>query len=212
MKLPRDIDQIFAREYLKDLDVAKAAERVGILRSVRHFGNALLKRHRVQAIIQAEMQARRVRLQIDADFVLSELMRQLARLTAMLGQDIGELYAESGAIKPLAEWPALWRQRLVTEIHSQDLYEYSSDGVQAGESKTWDKSGTITKIKRESTLAIEREIRATLRQIGEHVDVKAYQAPGTQVNVVVVTAERARELDAARRRLAPVTQDDDSEI
>lgn len=183
MRLPRHIEPQFAQEYLLDFDVAGAAERCGVIRSAKYFGNALLKRPRVQALIRTEMESRRIRLQIDADFVLQSLMQQYVRLTGMLGHDIGALYASDGAIKPISEWPTVWRTRLITEIHSEDTFEYSTDGVQAEKSKTRDKAGVVTKIKRETHLGIERELRETLLEIGRHVNVRAFPAPASAVAV-----------------------------
>lgn len=174
MRLPRDIEPQFALAYLKTFDVEQAALEVGVIRSPRYFGNALLKRPRVRAMVNAEIEARKLRLTIEADFVLAELLRQYARLSSMLGHDMSLLYSDTGAIKPISDWPAVFRERLITEIHSQDTFERSTDGEQAEERQSWDKSGTVTKVKRESTLAIEKEIRATLQMIGQHINVKAF--------------------------------------
>lgn len=203
----RFLDEQFALEYLVDFQCGAAAARCGITRNPDAAGRALARRPRVQALIQAETESRRIRLQIDADFVLQALMQQYVRLSGMLGQDISALYSDSGSIKPLVEWPTVWRTRLVTEIHSQDTFEYSKDGTQAGESKTWDKSGVITKIKRESTLAIEKEMRECLKVIGQHINVKAFPTQEKSAELHLhIHAEVTAKLQAALIREAKLIE------
>lgn len=179
MRMPRDdgFQRTFALAYLETLDSEEAALKAGVWRNARYYGNKLLKRPSVRRIIAEEQEARRIRLKIDPDFVLSALCRQLARLYAMQGQDIAELYTQDGKLKPIREWPAIFRRGLVAEIHTEETFEYSKDGVQAGESKTWDQSGQVTKIKRADALAIEKQITTTLAEIGRHVNVKAFPVP-----------------------------------
>jgi phage terminase small subunit len=201
----RSREHEFAEAYLKTADVELAARAIGVNKSARWIGNALLKRPRVIALVGAAQTARRLRLNIDADFVLLELCRQLARLYAMQGHDIAELYDDNGGIKPVAAWPPHWRTGLIAEIHTQETYDYSHDGKIAGDSKTWDVSGKVTRIQRQSALAIEKEIRATIAEIGRHTNVKAFPTPerhADTMNVLVVTAEKARQVVAARKRLA----------
>jgi len=181
MRLPPIMEPTFAREYLVDFDIANAARRCGISKSPLAFGRAMMRRESVQQIIVREIAERRVRLQIDADYVLQQLLAQLGRLLLMSNRSIKDIYASDGTLRPIEEWPEIWLERLVTEIHSQDTYELSSDGVIAGERRSWDKSGRITKVKRESTLAIEREIRLTLAEIGRHVNVRAFPVPGEKI-------------------------------
>lgn len=185
MRLSRDIANQFAREYLIDLNAESAALRCGIIRSPRFFGNALLKRPAVKEAIGREMESRCVRLNIQADFVLSELMRQYVRLTGMLGHDMAMLYDVNGVLMPIIDWPEVWRTRLVSEITTKELFAYSKDGQQTGDSKAWDKIGEIKTIKRETTIAIEREIRATLQMIGQHVNVKAFPVPGEKLGEAI---------------------------
>lgn len=128
---------------------------------------------------------------IDATEVLNELIRSLARFTqqaerlhGMLGHDIAELYSETGALRAVADWPEHWRRQLVVEVESREESERSHDGATKDKDGGWDKVGELKKVKRESTLGIERElrntekeIRETLEAIGRHVQVKAWQNP-----------------------------------
>lgn len=153
---------------------------------------------------------------LDAKEQLAELIRQLARLMnqsdrlhAMLGHDIADLYSEGGALKAVSEWPEVWRTQLVTEIESKEVFEYSTDGQTAGESKTWDKAGELKKLKRESALSIEKQITQVERQISEcleaiaqHkiVDAKAAQKGSLDLNITVSVDEQRRMLAAQKRR------------
>lgn len=204
MRMPRDegFQRRFALAYLKHADTELAAKEVGVIRSPRYFGNRLLKRPGVQRYLIEESEARKVRLKIDADFVLSELMRQYVRLTGMLGHDMASLYSSSGALLPLADWPEVWRTRLVTEVTAEELSERSHDNATENKQGGWDRVGTVTKIKRETTLAIEKEIRACLAEIGRHVNVKAFPVPGDRIGEGLsdVAAAITGKLQAALRR------------
>lgn len=169
----------FVEEYLIDFSPQNAAFRAGF--RYKLAGAHLMQRMDVRIAIRQAQLDRSRRVQFTADHVLIAMVAQLSRLTSMLGHNVKEIYREDGSLLPVHEWPAHWGERLITEIHSEDTYDYSKDGVQAGESKTWDKSGTVTKIKRESTLAIEKQIRECLAEIGRHVNVKAWVNPNDKL-------------------------------
>lgn len=104
----------FAQEYLIDLKAGPAYTRAGY----KSKGNAadasaaaLLRNPKVVARIE-ELKARRAeRTRIDADWVL-------ARLAAETEADVADLYDETGRVKPIMEWPLIWRQGLVAGIES----------------------------------------------------------------------------------------------
>lgn len=104
----------FAQEYLVDLIAVQAYSRAGYVAK----GNAaetsaarLLRNVQVQARI-AELQAdRSQRTQIDADWVLQ-------RLSEEISADVADLYDDSGKVKPIRQWPMIWRQGLVAGIDS----------------------------------------------------------------------------------------------
>jgi len=158
--------QRFAEEYLLDLSPSGAARRAGWKNGA--VGMQLLRRPDTQRIVAELMAERRHRLCVDADTVLQALLMQLERLTAMLGQDLAELYSENGQLLPVKQWPAIWRERLITGI----------DTSQAG---TSDDVTETVKVKRESTLAIEKQITEVLCKIGDHTQVKAFPTPGDKL-------------------------------
>lgn len=175
---------------------------------------ALVDKYRMAAVTASLQQG-----VCDAKEVLFELMRQLARLMCALdelreqvGQDLADLYdEETGLLAPIHAWPEVWRRHLAVEVETREGARRSDDGVQAGESKAWDKDGEIKKVKRESPLAIraeirqtEREIRECLKTIGNHVQVKAFPVPGDKladsVDGLVESINRA--ISAGRQRAA----------
>jgi phage terminase small subunit len=80
----------------------------------------------------------------------------LNRLADEATADIADLYHESGVLKPVSEWPLIWRQGLVAGL---DVEELRSDGV---------KIGDITKVKLSDRVK-------RLELIGKHVDVMAFR-------------------------------------
>ena len=89
----------FANEFIKDLNIAAAARRVGI--SAR-YGIELLSKPHVLARIEELQAERNRRVQVDADWVLRRLGRGARGRCA-------DLYDEDGTLKPANDWPEVWR-------------------------------------------------------------------------------------------------------
>ncbi|KKL10291.1 hypothetical protein LCGC14_2557310 [marine sediment metagenome] len=141
--------QVFVNEYLIDLNVTQAYIRAGYTaRTARQHGYKLFHRPHIQDAIQAAQQARSERTKIDADWVLT-------RLAAEARADLADLYDENGGLKPITEWPLVWRQGLVGGL---DVDEEFKDG---------EKSGQVTKIKLSDRIK-------RIELIGKHVDVQAF--------------------------------------
>ncbi len=105
------------------------------------------KPHVFAAITEAQAD-RSERTQIDADWVLT-------RLTAEAEADLTDLYADDGELKPVRDWPLIWRQGLVAGL---DVDEQFKDGQ---------KLGQVTKVK------LSDRIRR-IELIGKHVNVQAF--------------------------------------
>jgi len=104
----------FAEEYLLDLNATAAARRAGYsAHTAEQQGPRLLGDVGVQAAI-AEAQAKRAeRTQIDADWVLK-------RLAAMADADLADLHNSDGTLRPVADWPEVWRRGLVAGIEADE--------------------------------------------------------------------------------------------
>lgn len=158
----------FVQEYLIDLNATQAAIRAGYSeKTAGQQGFELLKKPEIE-IALAEAQAERAeRTKIDADWVLT-------RLATEATADLADLYDEHGGLRPIHDWPLIWRQGLVAGL---DVEELSVDGVTIG---------TVRKVKMS-----DRIKRVEL--IGKHVGVQAFrdQIHNTGSVTVNVTPEDA---------------------
>lgn len=142
----------FVDEYLLDLNATQAAIRAGYSEKTAYSqGERLLKDAEISAEIDRRKIKRSERTQIDAAWVLK-------RLADEAEADLSDLYTDTGAIKPISEWPKIWRQGLVAGIKHQELRD--SEGNRTGE--------FVVDIK------ISDRIRR-LELIGKHVSVNAFQ-------------------------------------
>lgn len=212
---------------IREAMVVRSMEQGGVLGTAlrdagwgdwaQHHSGQWLQDHPDVAMV---LDSIRDQILIDAEEVLRELVSNYAgllvqetRLQSMLGHDIAELYDERGNVKAIASWPEKWRTMLVVEIESRESSERSHDGTTEDKQGGWDKTGELKKVKRESTLAIEKELRDCkraqvdcLKVIGNHVKVKAFPQQGDQ-NIkisITVTAEEQREMASAARRRSKV--------
>jgi phage terminase small subunit len=145
----------FVREYLLDLNATQAAIRAGYSeRTAEKIGSENIRKPDVRAAIDACLAGRAERTQINADWVLQRLGDEAAA-------DIADLYdRETGALKPVHEWPLIWRQGLVQGIEVDELFEgQGAERVQIGH---------VRKVKLDSRIK-------RLELIGKHVGVKAFE-------------------------------------
>ena len=145
-----DKQRRFVQEYLIDLNATQAAIRAGYSpKTAGQQGFDLLKNPEVQAALDQAKIERSEETKIDAAWVLTRLAEEATA-------DVGDLYHADGHLKPIHEWPKIWRQGLVAGI---DVEEIQVEGVKMGEIK---KIRLSDRIKR-------------LELIGKHVKVNAFQ-------------------------------------
>lgn len=158
----------FVEEYLKDLNATQAAIRAGYsAKTARKIGNENLTKPDVaRAISQAKSQ-RSERTKVDADWLLS-------RLAAEADADLADLYNQDGGLKPIHQWPEIWRKGLVAGIDVEQQYEFI-DGEK-------EPCGVVVKVKLSDRVK-------RLELIGKHIDVQAFKdqlaLPAEGVTVVV---------------------------
>lgn len=133
----------------------------------------LMKDPRIIDRIAQLMQQRSKRTKLDADDVLK-------RLVDMLDADIADILTNSGDIKEIKEWPAIWRK-----------------SISAFEISVIDERVTVKKVKLIDKLRV-------LEMVGKHVDVNAFRER-YQVDVTVSLADK---LAAARKRAADGVNND----
>nr|WP_282555779.1 terminase small subunit [Providencia rettgeri] len=157
----------FCQEYIKAPDnQTNAALAAGYAEvSACKRASQLMKDPRVIDRIAQLMQQRNKRKKLDADSVLE-------RLVNMLDADIADILTNTGDIKPIKDWPAVWRK-----------------SINAFEIAVIDERVTVKKVKLLDKLRV-------LEMVGKHVDVNAFRER-YQVDVTISLADK---LAAARKR------------
>ena len=132
--------QSYNTENMKTLTINRSAHKVKNLPGVA-------------AWIAHLREERAKRTKIDADWVL-------ARLAAETNADLADIYSDDGGLKPVHQWPKIWRQGLVAGIDSHQEYDYI-DGEKIP-------AGVVQKIRLSDRVK-------RLELIGKHVDVQAFK-------------------------------------
>lgn len=144
----------FVWEYLIDLNATKAAIRAGYSEKTAHSqGPRLLENVGIAASIEKAKAQRSERTQIDADWLLKRLADEAVA-------DIADLYDETGGLKPVDQWPLIWRQGLVSGIEVEELFD--------GRGEDREHIGRVRKVKLSDRIK-------RLELIGKHVDVQAFR-------------------------------------
>lgn len=167
----------FCQEYIKDPDQqGKAAERAGYaVKQASKNACLLLKDPRIQKRIAELMQARNKRVKISADKVL-------VKLSEMVEADIIDILNDDGSVKPVQEWPPVWRKS-ISGFEINELFDGSGEDRQ--------QIGFVKKVKLLDKARL-------LELVGKHVDVQAFKER-VQVDVNVSLADK---LAKARQRIA----------
>lgn len=148
-----DKQEMFCREYLVDLNATQAAIRAGYSdKTARSQANRMLTNVDIEKRIQELMNARSERLEITADYVLN-------RLVEIDQMDVLDILHDDGGIKPIHEWPKVWR----TSLSGMDLAEMfeSKDGERV-------LVGIMKKIKWPDKVK-------NLELLGKHISVQAFR-------------------------------------
>lgn len=151
----------FCEEYLIDLNATQAAIRAGYSPDTAHStGWENLRKPEVAEFL-AHLQAERSKAtKIDAQWLLD-------RLAAEATADVNDIYYDDGRIRPISEWPMIFRQGLIAGIEVEEQYDYetSEDGKRG---KKRIASGRVTKFKVDSRVK-------RLELIGRHIGVQAFR-------------------------------------
>lgn len=133
----------------------------------------MMRDERIQKRIAELMEERNKRMRVSADYVLM-------RLVEIDQMDVLDILNDDGSLKPIREWPKIWR----TTLSGFDL------------------SSTIMNMNEDSIETILKKIKwpdkvKNLELIGKHVDVNAFKER-LEVSGTVTIADR---MAAARRRV-----------
>lgn len=160
--------QLFADEYLIDLNATQAAIRAGYSEKTAHSqGPRLLEDVEVAEAIRLAQAARTEQVKIDAGYVLS-------RLGEIDQMDALDILADDGTVKPIREWPKVWRQM----ISGLDVMEIAH----GDENK---RLAVVKKIKWPDKIK-------NLELIGRHVGVQAFKDRVEHSGSVKGLADRMR--------------------
>ena len=122
-------------------------------------------------------------------------------LSDALRADMRDIRNDDGSFKPQSEWPEIWgRMMEAGDVEVEYASERSHDGATKDKAGGWDVKGQVQKVKLKFASRVKL-MELAMKHKG--VDAMVQQKQG-DVNVVVVTAERAREVSAAKKRLERV--------
>lgn len=171
-----DLQERFCQEYIKTPEnQTDAAIRAGYsAKSAHNAASRNMDEPRIQKRIAELMTERNKRLRVSADYVL-------LRLVEIDQMDVLDILNDDMSIKPVSEWPKVWRQYL-TGFELADMFEGRGDEKEL--------VGILKKIKWPDKVK-------NLELIGKHVDVNAFKER-LEVSGTVTIADR---MAAARRRV-----------
>lgn len=169
------MQEAYAQEYTKCPDnQTQAAINAGFSPNTAAVkASVMMRDERIQKRIAELMEERNKRLRVSADYVL-------LRLVEVDQMDVIDILNDDGTLKPIREWPKIWR----TTLSGFDL------------------SSTIMNMDETSIETILKKIKwpdkvKNLELIGKHVDVNAFKKR-LEVSGTVTIADR---MAKARRRV-----------
>lgn len=148
-----DKQELFAREYLKDLNATQAAIRAGYSeKTANEQASRLLANVNVQSFV-VELKAQRCEeVGIDAAYVLK-------RLIEIDQMDVLDIMNDDMSLKPVSDWPASWR-RYLSGFDLAEIFDGRGDDREM--------VGILKKIKWPDKVK-------NLELLGKHVTVQAFR-------------------------------------
>ncbi|HFQ6845262.1 MAG: terminase small subunit [Serratia marcescens] len=144
-----DKQEMFCREYLIDLNATKAAIRAGYsTKTANRTASENLSKPDIQLRISELKVQRNDLVGINATYVLNRLV-EIDRM------DVLDILNSSGELKPVSEWPTVWR----TTLSGLDVLEMASEGNSAA---------LLKKIKWPDKVK-------NLELLGKHIEVNAFK-------------------------------------
>lgn len=169
------MQEAYCQSYIKTPEnQTQAAIDAGFSPNTAHVkASVMMRDERIQKRIAELMEERNKRNRVSADYVLM-------RLVEIDQMDVLDILNDDGSLKPIREWPKIWR----TTLSGFDL------------------SSTIMNMNEDSIETILKKIKwpdkvKNLELIGKHVDVNAFKER-LEVSGTVTIADR---MAAARRRV-----------
>jgi len=166
----------FIIEFLIDHNGTQAAIRAKYKKSsARTTASDLLAKPYINALVRDAIEKRNKRTEIDADWLHKHLSNKAEA-------DLSDIYTKSGELKPIHEWPKIWRQGLIAGIESKQAYTIDENGKSIPD-------GVIMKVRIADRTKIDE-------LIGKHVDVQAFKEKIEHSGSVDLTRKTDDELRA----------------
>lgn len=176
----KDQHERFCQEYLIDLNQTQAAIRAGYSSvSARVTASRLLTNANIQDRIAELKAVRSEKLDIDAMYVLK-------RHYDIDQMDVLDIHNEDGSIKPLRDWPKIWRQ-YISGIELSELFEGSGDDKKM--------IGLLKKIKWPDKVK-------NLELLGKHVEIQAYKEKSDVTHSGAITTYTQEDYEKAKEKLS----------
>lgn len=164
-----DRQELFCLEYIKDLNATQAAIRAGYSeKTAEQQASRLLTIVKIKERLNELQSDRREKLNIDANYVLQ-------RLYEIDQMDVLDILNDDGTIKPIKEWPKVWR----TSLSGMDVTEFMSEDSGAG---------ALKKIKWPDKIK-------NLELLGKHISVGAFDKAQQGPIEFVLTGKRREDED-----------------
>lgn len=162
------MQEAYCQSYIKSPEnQTQAAIDAGFSPNTAHVkASVMMRDERIQKRIAELMEERNKRNRVSADYVLM-------RLVEIDQMDVIDILNDDMSIKPVSEWPKVWRQYL-TGFELADMFEGRGDEKEL--------VGILKKIKWPDKVK-------NLELIGKHVDVNAFKER-LEVSGTVTIAER----------------------
>lgn len=171
----------FADEYMIDFNGKQAAQRAGSkAERLEQAAYEFLINPDVQNYVEEMRKIQRNRARMTADRLL-EMLQEEAEA------DQAELYDADGNLKPIHDWPMVFRRGLVTGIELETKYERDGDGGVRD-------LGRVAKIKLESRSKVKE-------LLGRHVGVQAFKDNVTLSGAIGVAAIPVEQLTEEQLRV-----------
>ncbi len=158
----------FIDYYLAEPNATKAAAKAGYSKkTAQEQGHQVINKPWVQEEITRRQQKRSSKLKVTADWVLEETVRLYKEAIELNHLDDSVLYNKNGSLKPIHEWPEVWRQKqMIAALENIDLFGKDGKGNRI-------LRGYLKKVRLTDHKGLEDKL---LKMIGEHVGVGAFNS------------------------------------
>jgi phage terminase small subunit len=145
--------RLLCREYMIDMNGRLAAIRAGYSpKTAEQQACRLLSKVKVKKFISQLVAERNERVKIDSDYVLERLV-QIDKM------DVANIMQDCGTLKPIKEWPEIWRQ-FISHIDVSEIF--------SGRGEERNILGVLKKVKWPDKVK-------NLELMGKHVNVQAFR-------------------------------------